>query len=167
MRAASAYIALQELYDVRGGRVGIPLQQANAAHNHSRSAVSALESARVQKCLLHRMQTAIFLKTFDRGDGLGRCRTDGDLTRPAGCAADQDRASTALPFSATVLAARQAEFVTKDKQERCCGIVVDRIPLAIHFEFDRFRHNAPRTRDSASAVAVKHHTSMRRPYQYE
>src|SRR5713101_5329746 len=69
MRPAPADVPLQELNDLHLSGIGIRLQQTNAAHNHSRSAVSALERSCIQKRLLYGMQAAIFLKTLDGGNG--------------------------------------------------------------------------------------------------
>jgi len=55
LRAAPANVALQELRDFAGTRIGITLQQAHAAHDHSRSAIGALKRAGVDEGLLHRM----------------------------------------------------------------------------------------------------------------
>jgi hypothetical protein len=79
MRPAPANIPLQKLNDLRLTGIGIRLQQTNSAHDHSRSAVSALECSCIQKRLLHRMQSAIFLKTFDGRDGLSGGRANRNL----------------------------------------------------------------------------------------
>src|ERR1700682_5131565 len=44
------------------------LQQMSRRHDHSRSAVSALETVLFPKSLLHRMKLAVFGETLDRCD---------------------------------------------------------------------------------------------------
>src|SRR6267142_1615619 len=69
MSAAAADISLQGLHDFRFSGIGIVLQQCNAADDHSGSAISALESALIEKSLLHRMKLAILFEAFDGEDG--------------------------------------------------------------------------------------------------
>src|SRR5437899_9157807 len=104
MRSAPADIALQVLNDIRLAGIGIGLQKAHAAHNHSRSAVSALEGAGIEKRLLHRMQPPILFQALDGGDGFSGRRAAGNLTRAARRSAAQDSARATLPFPAAVLA---------------------------------------------------------------
>jgi len=65
MRSATADIPLQELDNFRGCWIGFRVQERNTAHDHSWCAESALESARVEKSLLHGMQEAFFFQPFD------------------------------------------------------------------------------------------------------
>src|SRR5437868_4361446 len=108
MRTATAHIALQELHDLRLTGIRIRLQQANAAHDHSGSAIRALECSRIEKRLLHWIQSPVLFKTFDGRNGLCGSRTEGNLARAARRSPNQDGACAALPFPATVLAAGQA-----------------------------------------------------------
>jgi len=139
MRPAAAYIALQKLNDVSRTGIRIRLQQAYAAHNHSGCAKSALECAGVKKRLLHGMQAAIFLEAFDGGDYFSGYRAHGNLARASRGSRDQNRASTTLPFPAAVLGPAQKEFIAQNGQEWRVGRVVDRITLAVDFDFDGHR----------------------------
>jgi len=65
MRPATADIPLQELNNFRGCGIGFCVQERDAAYDHSWCAESALESARIEKSLLHRMQEAFFFQPFD------------------------------------------------------------------------------------------------------
>jgi hypothetical protein len=105
VRPAAAHIALQELNDVRLTWIWIRLQQAHAAHDHSRSAVRALKGARIEKRLLDRMQTPVFFQALDGHHGFSRSRACRDLARPPRRSSNQYGASTALPFPAAVFAA--------------------------------------------------------------
>src|ERR1700757_635016 len=100
VRPATANITLEKLYNVCLARISVRLQQSNAAHDHSRSAVGALKRASVEKILLHRMQLAFSLKTFNRGDGFCRSGAQGYLTRAPRRSPEQHRAGAALTFSA-------------------------------------------------------------------
>jgi hypothetical protein len=106
MRAATAHIPLQELNDCRLTGIRIGLQQADTVHDHSRSAVSALEGARIEKRLLDRMQAAIFFKAFNRRDRLSNGSARRDLARAPRRSPEQYSARAALPFPATVLRPR-------------------------------------------------------------
>jgi hypothetical protein len=81
MCSAPAYISLQKLNNICRTGIGIGLQQAYAAHNHSRSAVRALKRSRIQKRLLDGMQAAIFLKALDGDSWFSGGRADGNLAR--------------------------------------------------------------------------------------
>ena len=68
MRPATADIPLQELDNFRGFWTGFRVQECDTAHDHSWCTESALESARVEKSLLHGMQEAFFFQPFDSRD---------------------------------------------------------------------------------------------------
>src|SRR5689334_13606916 len=123
--------------------MGIPLQQADAAHNHAGRAVSALEGAGVDEGLLHGMQAAVFLEAFDGGDGLPDGGADGNLAGAARLSAEQHGAGTALAFSATVLAASKAEFIAQNVQQRSFRMVMNGIAFTVYFDFDCGWHGAP------------------------
>src|SRR5260370_3578520 len=135
MRAATAQIALQKLHDFRRTGIGICLQKANTAHDHSRGAVSALERARIEKRLLHGMQAAIFLKAFNRRNWLSDGRTLRYLARAARRAREQHGARAALPFPAPVLRPRQTAVIAEHGQKRLPWRAVHRISLAASFTF--------------------------------
>src|ERR1700730_6391868 len=85
LSAAAADVALQELDDFGGTGIRITLQQAEAAHDHARRAVGALESTCVDESLLHGMQTTVLLQSFDCGDWLADRRADGNLAGADRC----------------------------------------------------------------------------------
>lgn len=140
MRSAAAHIALQRLDNFVGTGIRIGRKKTHAAQDHSGRAVSALERARIEKCLLHRMEMAVLLEAFNRGDGFCHRGADRNLARPARRSAKQDGACAALSFAAAILGARQAQFVAENGEERRFRIALDRITLAVDFEFDRLRH---------------------------
>jgi hypothetical protein len=140
MRAATADIALQRFSDFGRTGIGIRLQERDAAHNHSRRTIGTLEGSGIEKSLLHRMQASVFLKTFDRGDGLRHSRPQWNLARSTRHAPKQYRASATLSFAAAVLRAREAKLIAENRQQRRIQIVLDPIPLSIYFELDGIRH---------------------------
>jgi hypothetical protein len=71
MSAAPANIPLQAADNLGFGRIGISRQQVNAADDHSGSAIRALESAFIEKRLLHGVQLAVILETLNRGNWPG------------------------------------------------------------------------------------------------
>src|SRR5713101_5347035 len=111
VRAATADVALKGLRYFRKGWIWVLLEQGDAAHDHAGSAVGALEGAGINKCLLHGMQPAVTLQTFDGSDGFFGRSAERHLARPPGRAVDQDGASAALALSAAVFATSESEFV--------------------------------------------------------
>src|SRR5579864_3817160 len=111
MRAATADIPLEELSDFHRTRIWISLQESDAAHDHSRGAIRALECAGVQKRLLDGVQMPVFFESLDCHNGLPRSRAHGNLARSSRRAADQHSAGTALPFPAAVFAAGQSKLI--------------------------------------------------------
>src|SRR5260370_7568675 len=89
--------------------IAVRLQQTNTAHDHSRSAVGALERSCIQKRLLYGMQAAIFLKTLDGGNGLSGSGAHRNLARTAWRSSEEHGARAALPFPPAVLRPRQAK----------------------------------------------------------
>src|ERR1700674_3742039 len=88
------------------------------------------------------IDAAGFLKTFDGGDWLSDRGGHGNLAGTARLAAEQHGAGAALPFSAAVLAAGEAEFVAQNVQQWSFRIVMNGIALAVHFNFGCGRHGA-------------------------
>src|ERR1051325_11468029 len=59
---ATADVPLHAADNFRLRWIGIPGQQRHPGHNHARGAVGALEGARIQECLLQRMQSSPLLE---------------------------------------------------------------------------------------------------------
>jgi hypothetical protein len=125
MRPAAADIALHKLNNFGVGRLGISLEKANAAHDHSRGAEGALESAGIEKGLLHGMRAAVFFQTFDGGYRFTGDSTDGNHAGTLWGSTDQHGTGSALSLSAAILTARQPEFITEDGKERRVGRVLN------------------------------------------
>ena len=141
--AAAAYITLHKLHDFAGRRVRFLRQEGEAADDHSGSAVGALKGFEIEEGLLDGMEFAIFFEAFDCGDWL-HYFAERDLAGAPGRAADQDRAGAALPFSAAVFCAGEAEFVAENGEEAGIGIGMDWVFGAVDFEFDWRSHFGPR-----------------------
>lgn len=134
VRAAAADIALQRLNDLLIAGFGVCLQEADTAHDHSRSAVGALEGVEIQEGLLHGVKLTVFFEAFDGGDRLhyfAEQNLAGTPRRPA----DQDRARAALPFTAAVFCAGEAEFVAQNGEKTDIRVGVDWVFLAVNFKF--------------------------------
>jgi hypothetical protein len=140
LRAAATDVALQELSDFVRTGIRIISQQADAAHDHAGRAVGTLERAGIDERLLHGMQTAVPFQSLNRGDWLSNCEADGNLARASRLATNQNGAGAALPFSAAIFAAGETKLVAQDVKERSIRGVMDRIPLAVHFDFECVRH---------------------------
>jgi hypothetical protein len=118
MRAAAADVALEGLFDFGLRGVGILLEKRNAAHDHPRGAVSALEGFGVEESLLDRMQSAGVFEAFDGGDGFsGGCGNWSDAGTPSD-PIKQNSAGATLAFAAAVLGTGQAEFIAKNREQR-------------------------------------------------
>ncbi len=67
----------------------------------------------------------------------------GALARTTRRAVDEDRASTAVTFAATVLGTGQAKFIAQNGKKRRIGIGVNREMLAIDLQDNVVRHEIP------------------------
>src|SRR5437016_11672913 len=105
MRPAAADIALQGLNDVRLAGIRIGLQQAHAAHDHSRGTVRTLKRAGIEERLLDRMQSSVFFQSFDGYHGFPSSRARRNLAIPPRRSAIQLGARAALSFAVAVFAA--------------------------------------------------------------
>jgi hypothetical protein len=141
--AAAADIALHELHNLTGRWVWFLGEEREAAHDHSRSAVGALKGFEIEEGLLDGMEMSIFFEAFDCGDGLNHF-AEGELAGTAGRTADQDRAGAALPFSAAVFCAGEAEFIAENGEEAGVWVGVDWVFPAVYFQFEWRSHSASR-----------------------
>jgi hypothetical protein len=136
VRTAATNIPLERLGDRSGIGTGIRLQQPDAAHDHARGAVRALERARVKESLLYRMEEAVFFEALDGGDGLRGGSAKRYLAGAARRRAEQHCAGAALSFAAAVLGSSEAELVAKDRKERRIRIVVRGVAMSVDGELD-------------------------------
>src|SRR6266852_4085095 len=121
MGSTAADISLQGLYDFRLTGIGIFLQERDAADNHSGSAIGALECALIEKGLLHRMELAVLLESFNGGDGFSGGVADRELAGAARRAIEQNSAGAALAFAATVFCSGEAKLFAQSKEQSCVG----------------------------------------------
>src|SRR5579859_3992923 len=155
MRSATANVALQGLNNLRRCGTGICREKADAAHDHARSAISALKRPFIQEGLLNGMQSPVLFEAFNSCNGFCRGCAHRSLTRSARRPTDQDRARAALPFATSVLGARQAEFVAECGEKRCFRIALHRVALTVDFKLDRLRHlHSSGLRNRFACVAV-------------
>jgi hypothetical protein len=152
--STTADISLHELHDFSGRGARLLREERHAADDHSGGAVGALESFEIEEGLLHGMQMAIFFEAFDCGDGLYDF-AEGKLAGTARRAADQDRAGTALPFTAAVFCAGESKFVAENGEEAGIWIGVDWVFLTVNFEFEWRSHGASRRFDFLTATACE------------
>src|SRR5579863_7356546 len=113
MRAAAANVSLQGLDDFVRSRRRFGRQQADAAQNHSGSAIGALKCAGIEKRLLHRMEAAVFYKSFNCDDGARCGGADGNLAGAPRSAVEQDGTRAALAFAATIFGSGESEIVAQ------------------------------------------------------
>ena len=111
LRAAAADVAFQFASNLGFGWRGIPPKQSGALHDHARGAITALHGLAVHKRLLQRMQTLSIRQTFNRRDLFAADRTHRSQAGSMRHSVDQNSASAALAFAASVFRARQVELV--------------------------------------------------------
>jgi hypothetical protein len=110
MGAAAADVSLQGLHDFLLVGIGIFLEKRDAADDHSRSAICALESALIEKSLLHRMKLAVLFEAFNGDDGFSRSVSDRKLAGTPRRAIQQNGAGTALAFATTIFGSGEAKL---------------------------------------------------------
>src|SRR5579863_6205760 len=116
-------------------------QQRDAAHDHSRSAVAALHRPGFEKRFLQRVEASVIFQAFNRRDalpgGLGNRRN----ARSHSFAIQQNSAGAALPFSTTVLRARQIQVVAQNAEQASLRAGVQAACGPIYIQFSHARHN--------------------------
>ena len=100
------------------------------------------------------MEMAIPFQPFDCCNRLHDF-AEGDLAGTAWGTADQDRAGAALPFSAAVFCAREAEFIAENGQQASIWIGVDWIFPVVDFQFEWRSHGASRRADFLAAATCE------------
>jgi hypothetical protein len=115
--------------------------------------IAALQRSDLGKCLLKRVERALFRHTFDRRDlQITNC-DDGKHARANGLAADQDRASTTGALTAPRLGTGQAELLAENRKQAAFVRGGHQASLTVDDELERFRHPNLLTRspDNTSA----------------
>jgi hypothetical protein len=112
--SATADVAIQAADDLGAGRSGIAAEKSHSGEHHPAGAVTALESAFLQKGFLDWVQFSILLESFNGGDFPGADGIDGSDTGPDGGAIHQHGASAALGFAAAVFGSGQLQVIPKD-----------------------------------------------------
>jgi hypothetical protein len=152
MGSTAADISLQGLYDFRLTGIGIFLQERDAADNHSGSAIGALECALIEKGLLHRMELAVLLESFDGGDGFSGGVADRELAGAARRAIEQNGAGAALAFAATVFCSGEAKLFAQSKQQSCVGAGNENPAFSVDLRVDGPCHWSSKRRAIAGVV---------------
>jgi hypothetical protein len=152
MCSAAANISLKRLRNFGSVGIRISLEQCDAAHDHSRSAVSALERALIDECLLHGMQLPVLLESFNGQDRFVRGIAHGKLAGSPRRATKKDRAGAALAFATTIFAPSQAQLFAKNVEKRSARVRSDVVVLTVDFEVKRFCHLVPALELTASRV---------------
>ena len=115
---APAQIALNAMRDLLATGFGIALKQLDPGHDHTRSAVTALQAVAFPETLLHRMELTVSSQALDSGH-FGTVRLDGkNGTGLHRAAILQDRAgATNAGFAAYVRAGQFAEIAQEVNEE--------------------------------------------------
>ena len=141
---APAQVALDAVRDLLATGFGIALEQLDAGHDHTRSAVTALQSVAFPETFLHRMQLAVPSQALDSGH-FGTVRLDGkNRARLHRAAILQDRAgATNAGFAAYVRTGEFAEIAQEmDEEHPRLDLVL--LLNAINFYFNDTFHIASR-----------------------
>src|SRR6267378_1485408 len=102
MSAAAADISLQGLHNFRLTGIRVFLKESHGTDDHSGSAIRALERAVIEKSLLHGMELAVLLESFDGNDGFPCRLADRKLAGAPRRAIQQNGTCAALTFAAAV-----------------------------------------------------------------
>jgi hypothetical protein len=142
---ASAEVPFHEPHDLLLVRVWVLTQQSDAGHNHSGSAVSALERVGFEEGFLKRMQPAVFLEAFYCRDLLS-CRGAQPGYARAGCLAiNENGAGATLSLPATVFASGKIEVISQDTEQTAVGLCVDFVSGSINVKLrDSLHKNSSR-----------------------
>src|SRR6478735_4873276 len=95
---AAAHIPVHPLLDISRRRLGLGLEQRDRRHDHAGGAIAALESAFLQKRLLHRMQLFAGSKPFDCQDSFPFSLLDRRAAREDALSVEQHRTGATSPF---------------------------------------------------------------------
>src|SRR5438067_837479 len=111
---AAAEVALEPLADLRLGRRGVLVEQADDRHDHPGGAEAALQRVLLVERLLDGMQLAVLRQALDRGDlrAVGLDSEHG--ARLDGLSVDHDRARSARGRVAADVRPGEAQAVAED-----------------------------------------------------
>ena len=141
-----AQVALDAVRDFLATGFGIALEQLDAGHDHTRSAVSALQTVALPETFLHRMELTVSSQALDSGH-FGTVRLDGkNRARLHRAAILQDRAgATNAGFAAYVRAGQFAEIAQEMNEEHPrldFVLLLDAINLYLNDSFHIASENA-------------------------
>src|SRR6185369_14186978 len=143
---APANVAFHRANDFLRVGIWILAEQSHARHDHPRSAIAALQRVGFEKGFLKRMQAAVSLQGFDGSDLLPGCNANSCHARARGYAVDEHRASSALAFPATVLAAGEIEIISQDTEQAAIGAGIDSKSASVDKKFGDPLHKSPSCR---------------------
>src|ERR1041384_208293 len=115
--ATAAQMALHAGKHFRIGRLGMLLEQADDAQNHSGCAIATLEGPIVKERFLDRMKLVTFGQAFNGQNSLLMRIADRSDAGGDALAAEQDGAGAALAFPAAVFCAGQMEGFAQNRSE--------------------------------------------------
>jgi hypothetical protein len=135
VRAAPAQIAAHRLSYVIIRRPAGFMEQRRRRHNLARGAVAALERIVLDESLLDRMQSAVLLEPFDRGDLVPFMHDRKRETRVDSAAIDVDGTGAALAVIAALFRAKQLEMFSQRVEKRRARVKIEGDGLAIHAQY--------------------------------
>src|SRR5262249_47539778 len=106
-----------------------------------RSAITALHRAALEKGFLQRVQLAVALEPFDRGDFFSFAVAKRCDARAGRLAVDEHSARAAASLAASILAAGEIELVAEDAQEAAFGIGLDAAFCSVDQKFGAACHD--------------------------
>ncbi len=148
------------------GRVLVIGEKSDSRHQHSRSAVTTLQTVFLEESVLQWMQLAVLFESFNRRDrtpvGLNGKRS----TRLDRASIHDNRASAAVTRVTTNVRAGESQCFAKEVDQQQTRFDVGAVFDSVDFYFDRdggHRYAAPFARSNAreSARAVKTRTRSR------
>ena len=120
------------------------MEETEGRHEHACRAIATLHGIRFQEGLLEWVKLAVLLEAFDGPDLLFAEVSDMLVAGTGGRAINQNRASAALPFTAAVFAAGEAEIITQNAEESAFAIGIDINGFSIHLKLSNTRHTTAR-----------------------
>src|SRR5271170_909030 len=135
IRAASANIALQGAADFRLAGLRRLLQESDDRKYHAWCTVTALQRVGLDEGVLHRMEFAVLLQTFNRRDLFAGDSGHARHARSHGRALNQHGACAAMALAASVFRAGEFQFVAKDPEQHARRVYKEPVVLLVDDEF--------------------------------